>query len=256
MYPVLFKIGGLAFHTYGLLVAIGIVVGFQVIRHWAKKMSLPENQIQDLVFYTVIAGFIGARLFYVLENWNNYRTDILGVFRIWEGGLVFYGGLVAGIICVLVLAKIFRINLWRLADILVTGLAIGHFFGRLGCLSAGCCYGRPAPTGLGITFTNPESLAIVGIPLYPTQLMEAVLVLLLFFLLWFILKKNVAAGITFSIYLVGYGLIRFFVEFYRGDFPRVYFWGLSLAQFISVLAIILGIGLFNYFLFRPDENKS
>lgn len=251
MCPVLFRIGNLVIHTYGVLVAVGLVIGFQVVLYWAKKFSLAENKIQDVIFYAVIFGFIGARLFYVFAEWDNYRSDILGILRVWEGGLVFYGGLLGGALAVLFLVKKFELNLWRVADILVAGLSLGQFFGRLGCFSAGCCYGRPAPANLGVVFTNPESLAILGIPLYPTQLLEAFFVLCLFVLLTFILRKSPRPGVVFSLYLTGYGLIRFFVEFWRGDpFLRHFWLGLSLAQVISLLAVIFGVGLLNYFLFQ------
>jgi len=162
------------------------------------------------------------------------------VFKIWEGGLVFYGGFMAA-----VPVLIWRIRRWRrpvleILDVAAPGLVLAQAVGRFGCLSAGCCYGRACSGALGIVFTSPLSHAPLHQPLYPTQLFHAAADLFIFATLVFLARKTTRQGVVTVAYLLLYGILRFTVEFWRGD-PRGFFAGLSTSQWISILLVAGGL---------------
>jgi phosphatidylglycerol:prolipoprotein diacylglycerol transferase len=180
MFPVLFKIGKWPIYTYGLFIAIGTIVAILFVGREAKKLGQDHEQIMDLCIYLLIAAIVGSRLFYIFSNPKLFLSDPLEIFRIWNGGLVFYGGFVIALVTAILYLKRKKLSLFLTADIMAPPLALGHFFGRLGCLFAGCCYGKATDLPWAITFTNTESLAPLGVPLHPTQLYAAINNLLIF----------------------------------------------------------------------------
>ncbi len=253
MCPILFTIplfGGLKLHTYGVMVALGFLVGILWVNYEAHRLKLPAERLMDLSFYIVLGAIFGSRLFYVLASDPEFWSHPLDFFKIWEGGLVFYGGLMGAVIVSVWYLRKHHLNFWKVADIFMPGVALGHVFGRLGCLSAGCCYGRLS-THLkwAVIFpSHPENLAPAGIPLYPTQLMEAVAELLIFFILFFFRKKKKFDGQVMLLYLILYSLLRIILEFFRGDFAREFVVGhvFSLAQVLSFIFILLALILWRF----------
>ncbi|MCK9583111.1 MAG: prolipoprotein diacylglyceryl transferase [Endomicrobiales bacterium] len=242
MHPILFNLFGITIHTYGLLVALGLVAGTIYFTNRAKLIGVNEQKAIDLVFYTVLFGFIGARLLYVLLNISYFASNPVDIFKVWEGGLVFFGGLIGGAAAWLVfISKNKMGNVWALADILAPSLVLAHFFGRIGCFFAGCCYGSSANGPLCVTFSDKNSLAPIGIPLLPTQLFEAALLMFLFVFLHLYSKGVRTAGKVLALYIVIYGTGRFVIEFFRGDERGAFLLGLSPAQVISFVLIGLGI---------------
>jgi phosphatidylglycerol---prolipoprotein diacylglyceryl transferase len=243
MHPVLFTIplfGGLKLHTYGLMVAIAFLVGIAWVGHEAKRVGEPPEKLTDLCFYIVVAAIVGSRLFYVIEEEPGFWRHPLDFFKIWEGGLVFYGGLIGAVAVSIWYMRRHRLNFWKVADIFMPGVALGHVFGRLGCFSAGCCYGRPAPAGfpMAVTFPpDPNGLAPAGVPLYPSQLFESAAELVIFLILLSFRKKKKFDGQVMLLYLILYSISRTILEFYRGDLERGFLFGhtLSVAQFVSLL---------------------
>jgi phosphatidylglycerol:prolipoprotein diacylglycerol transferase len=241
---VLFKIGPLTLHTYGFFVALGFLLGLVWCSRESRKRQLDPEIIPDLFFYVVIAALVGARLLYVVLNISYFSRHPLAVFKIWEGGLVFYGGFLAA-----VPVLIWRIRRWRrpaleILDVAAPGLVLAQAVGRLGCLSAGCCYGRACSSRIGIVFTSPLSHAPLHQPLYPTQLFHAAADLFIFLVLVGLSRKASRPGVVAVCYLVLYGVLRFTVEFWRGD-PRGFFAGLSTSQWISL--VLIGCGLLLWF---------
>ncbi len=240
MHPVLLKIGPLTLHTYGFFVALGFLLGLFWCSRESRRRRLDPEIIPDLFFYVVIAALAGARLLYVLLNWKYFYGNPLAVFKIWEGGLVFYGGFLAA-----VPVLVWRIRRWQrpaleILDVAAPGLVLAQAVGRFGCLSAGCCYGRACPGPLGIVFTSPLSHAPLNQPLYPTQLFHAAADFFIFLVLVRLSGKAPRRGVVAVCYLLLYGLFRFTIEFWRGD-PRGFFAGFSTSQWISLLLIACGL---------------
>jgi phosphatidylglycerol---prolipoprotein diacylglyceryl transferase len=243
MHPVLIRFGPLTIHTYGFLIAIGFLVALWLAAIQAKKDGISTGKIMDLGFYILLAAIIGSRLFFILINAGHYIEHPLDVFKIWEGGLVFYGGVLLAVPVAVWYMKRNGLVLWSTADIFAPSIAIGHVFGRLGCLSAGCCHGRPADNlPWGIIFTDPECLAPTNVLLHPTQLYESSGELLIFLALILLRTRKSFDGQLFMTYLILYSLLRFIVEFFRGDVGRGFIMAnISVSQGISLLLFILAI---------------
>lgn len=242
MYPILLRIGPLTLHSYGVLVATGFIVGIMLAVNQAKKQGISRGKILDLAFYILIAAIVGSRLLFVLMEYKYYIKNPLNIIKLWEGGLVFFGGLLLTIPVVIIYAKKNLLPIWRVADIFAPSIAIGHAIGRLGCFSAGCCHGKPTDLPWGVTFTDPNSLAIKGVPLHPTQLYEALAELGIFIFLISWQRHKRFEGQLFWLYLLLYSVTRFIIEFFRGDEIRGFIYnGFSTAQGISVVLFLIAI---------------
>ncbi len=247
MHPVLFIIpifGGIEIHTYGVLVATGFMVGMLLLNREAARRGENPEQVADLAFYIIAGAIVGARIAYVIfSEPEHFLREPLAIFRIWEGGLVFYGGLIGAAVTTIWYTRRRRLRFWLYADILAPVLALGHSIGRLGCLMAGCCYGRAAPLGTWWAITFPAGvggLAPVGTPLYPTQLMESMAEFVIFLFLMLIRRRTKFEGQLFIVYLMIYSVVRSILEMFRGDTIRGFIidpW-LSTSQAISVVVLI------------------
>jgi len=240
MFPILIKLGPVTIHTYGVLIAIGFILGLALAVRQAKKQGIPADKIIDLGFYMLIAAIIGSRLFFVLVEAGHFLRNPLDIFKIWQGGLVFYGGVIFAIPVGIWYAKKKGLDIWGTADIFAPSLAIGHAIGRLGCFSAGCCYGEHAENlPWAVTFMNPDSLAKLGVPLHPTQLYESAGEFINFIILIVLRKHQSFKGQLLWTYLLIYSVIRFTVEFFRGDEVRGFIFGsISISQGISILLFL------------------
>jgi phosphatidylglycerol:prolipoprotein diacylglycerol transferase len=244
MHPILFRFGPITIHTYGVLVAFGFLLGLGLAVRQAKKKGIPSDKIVDVGFYILLSAIIGSRLFFIFINISYYIKNPLDIFKIWEGGLVFYGGILFAIPTVIWYAKKNGLALWSMADVFAPSIAIGHSIGRIGCFFAGCCYGKPAD-GLpwAVIFTNPQSLAPIGIPLHPTQLYESAGEFINFLILITLRRYKSFDGRLFLTYVLLYSVLRFIVEFFRGDVSRGFIiYNLSISQGISILMFLVAIG--------------
>lgn len=240
MYPILFSIGNITLRTYGLFVAIGVLAGYNYARYQGyHRRNIDPLFLSNVLFYTIIIGFIGGRLMYVLLNLNYYKKDVISIFKFWEGGLVFYGGFILGLLFGILYIKLKKRSLLDILDVVTPGLYLGLALGRIGCFCAGCCYGRPTESFLGVIFTHYESLAPTGIKLLPTQLFEFVYSLIIFLITHFLLIKNLLNGQLFFLGGIMYSVFRFINEFYRWDDRGGSIFGLSPSQVISIIIFIL-----------------
>jgi phosphatidylglycerol:prolipoprotein diacylglycerol transferase len=242
MYPILFRLGGFNVYSYGFFVALGFVAGVVLPGLRARKKGIPFERIVDLFFYSVLSAILGSRILFVLVNLDIYRENPLAVFKIWEGGLVFYGGLVLAIGVSLAYMKWHRLPIWKFADLFSPSIALGLFFGRIGCFFAGCCYGKETFLFWGVTFRDMNSLARLNVPLHPTQLYEAASSLAIFFFLDRLEGKKTFDGQVFWFFLLLYSTARFFIEILRDD-PRGFLFGemLSTSQGIGILLAMISI---------------
>ena len=248
MHPLLFKLGPFAIHTYGLVVAVGFLTAVEVAKAQAARAGLDRHRVADMAFWVLLVGFCGARTLYMCtRGWDYFMSDPMQFFRIWEGGLVFFGGPLAVVPWATWYLKRHRVPVWPVLDAMTPGLVIAHAIGRVGCVFSGCCYGRPTTEPWGIILDHSPLVepALRHTPLHPVQLYESFSLLLLFALLIALSRRRIFPGAIAVTYLVIYPLIRSVVETYRGDLARGFIiepW-LSTSQFISALVLFAGVGL-------------
>jgi len=242
MYPTLINLGMFSIHTYGLFIAIGFLAGMLLARREALRVGLNPEKITDLTFYLLIAAIVGSRLFYVFTAPEAFFKNPLEIFKIWNGGLVFFGGFIAALTTALIFMKKYSLPIWMTCDLLAPSLALGHFFGRIGCFFAGCCYGKQCDLPWAVSFNHPDSLAPLGVPLHPTQLYSSMSNLMIFSILWFWRRRKTFDGQIFWIYILLYGTLRSLIEQLRGDFRGATVFGiLSLSQTIGLSLAITAI---------------
>ena len=250
MYPVLFELGPLKLYTYGLMMALGFLAATIWGARRARNYRINPDFISNLSWVYIIGGVIGGRATFLLVEEGVEELFSWRFFEIWQGGMVFYGGLIVAILATYFFCRSKRISFWVIADILAPCIAIGHALGRVGCVFAGCCYGKQCDLPWAITFTNPRGLAPLNIPLHPTQLYEFLGNLAIAGLLVLIERtKSLSRGTLFALYIFMYALLRGTVEVYRGDFARgfVTFGGmyenewLSTSTFISIVMVAVSL---------------
>jgi len=235
MYPILIEFGFFKIFTYGLLVATGFLVAILLASSRAEKEGLDSQKVLDLCFYVMVSALLGARLLYVIVEYRYFLDSPLEIFKFWKGGLVFYGGLILGVLISLWYLKRNQMPMWKTADLLAPSIALGQSIGRWGCFFAGCCYGKKTDVAWGITFTDPRSLAPFGISLHPTQVYLSLNAVFIFIFLMWLSKRKVFDGQILWSYGILYSIGRFLIEYFRGDdrgFPVEQV--LSTSQFVGV----------------------
>ena len=248
MYPELFSLGPITVYSYGVLLAISYLVGLWLAMRRARAWGLDANRVLDLGIYIIIAALIGAKLLLLVVDFDQFRQSPADLMSLARSGGVFYGGLILAVLVAFWYVHKHRLPLWTTCDVFAPGIALGHLTGRLGCLAAGCCYGRPTSLPWGITFTNPLAAANVGtplgIPLHPTQIYEAGAELLILVVLLATEKRGRPfPGRTFWGYMFLYAVSRYIIENYRGD-PRGTVFGIfSTSQFISLVLAPLSLAM-------------
>lgn len=242
MHKVAFQLGEFTIYWYGVFLAVGFVAGLWSASRRALNSGIAAEKILDAGPWLIVGTIIGARLLYVISYWQRDFADkpIWEIFMIRHGGLVYYGGLIGASLACVLYAWVRKLPLWKTADILAPSIALGYFFGRFGCLMNGCCYGRPTDLPWAIKF--PPDHETRGIPVHPSQVYDSLLNLGLYFGLEALFRRKKFDGQVFAAYLVGYALMRAFVESFRGDYAVYYLGGWATpAQLVS--AGILATGL-------------
>ena len=263
MYPILFEIGGFSVYTYGVLLAAAYLLGLQFAIVRGRQRGLDPNRTMDLGIWIIISALVGAKLLLLIVEFDTFKNNPAELKTLLRSGGVFYGGLIAAVAVALWYLWRHRMPMWTVTDAFAPGIALGHVIGRLGCLFAGCCYGRQAPDlPWAITFTseyaNKNVGTPIGVPLHPTQLYEAGAELLIMILLLATERRGRPfPGRTFWGYLLLYGVSRFIIEFYRGD-ARGLVGSLSTSQFVSILIVPISIVMLILLSrrFTPDSKAS
>ena len=240
--PVTGAAGGVT--TYALCLFLGAGVAIALTGWLGRRRGLPGFDLLAVGLLALVGGLAGAKVFYLLLNGPEVVARFGWRALLSGGGYVWYGGLLGGVVAVLLYARAYGLPKRVLADLAAPGLALGQAFGRVGCFSAGCCYGLPAPgSPLAVVFP-PGAIAPPGIPRYPTQLFEATgLVILAGILLVLLLRRRAwRDGAIFWIYLMSYAVLRYVVEIYRGDDRGPMFGPFSPSQVIA-LGVLLGGGV-------------
>jgi len=251
-------------YSYGFMAMLGFIAAVLVARWRAKRVGASPQNAADVAMFALLGGIIGSRIFYVFQNRAYYfdtsRPDwsVLDFFKLWEGGLVFYGGFIGAVILAGIVMRVRKEKMLPMLDVLAPSLALGHAFGRIGCLMRGCCYGRPTAEGAwwgirfpenAVPYTSPSACRYgdripAGTSLFPTQIVSALDLLIVFGLLSLYFKHRRGKGEVFAVYMMLYSIHRFAVEFFRGDthLPGVF----SSAQWIGLVAFFAGAGLWVY----------
>lgn len=248
MHPILFEVGGFTIYSYGVLLAAAYLLGLRFALIRARRRGVNPQRVMDLGIWIIVGALIGAKLLLLVVDFRQFTAsprELLGLVR--SGG-VFYGGLIGGLGVALWYIRRHTLPLWTTTDVFAPGIALGHVVGRLGCLMAGCCFGRPASVPWAITFHDAAAAANVGtplgIPLHPTQLYEAgAEAAILLMLLSLERRGRSFPGRTFWSYMLLYGISRFAIEFFRGDARGMVFDVLSTSQFVSVILVPLAIAM-------------
>jgi len=245
MYPEVFHISFL--HTYGVLVAAAFLVALWIAGRLAKEARLDPEAITNLGIYCALSAIVGAKLMMFLIDipyYAQHPDEIFSLSTLQAGG-VFYGGLIAALAVAFWYMRKTRLPALPTADIFAPGIALGHAIGRLGCFSAGCCWGRETHLPWAVTFTDPEANRLVGvplgIPLHPTQLYESAAELVIFAILLLSVRRPHVPGAVISLYLMLYSTARFLVEFVRfHEQPNPFGGPLNTSQWISLVLFSLG----------------
>lgn len=236
-------IGQLQIPTYGLMLVLAFAGAGIVFYRLAPRAGLPRSDAFNALALMVVGGGVGAKLAYMLGLLPHWRELRPYGWRIWlselaGGGMVFYGGMIGGLLVLFLYLRHFNLPVPATLDVAAVALPLGQAIGRLGCFSVGCCYGLPWQHGIAL----PHSLiAPRGIPLVPTQLIESSFCLLLSVALYLYFRKGPETGSTVRLYLLGYGIFRFLIEFLRGDVLRGFIGPLSVSQWISLAAIAFAV---------------
>lgn len=208
----------------------------------AMLVGIHPETVIDAGLWLLVGTIVGARTLYVISYWNESFAGrpLTEIFMVQHGGLVFYGGLVGASLACIVFAAVKKLPLWKLADVLAPSIALGSFFGRGGCLMNGCCYGRPTTLPWGIQF--PKGHETYPNYVHPTEIYDGLLNLVLYFSLAWLFRRRSFDGQVFAVYLICYAALRSFVEYFRGDYTPVHYWGgLTPGQIVSICAAIVGI---------------
>jgi len=250
MYPILFRVGNFPVNTYGVFLALAFLCAIFVTVRLAERDGLPKERIYDLCLWLLLSSLIGSKLLMLFTE-PEYRANPKLLFSLdfLRSGGVFYGGLIGAVLAGFLLMRRWKLPWWKTADACAPGIALGNFFGRQGCFSAGCCWGKPTTLPWGVQFSEAGH-EITGVPtgihLHPTQLYESFTMLIVFFFLLWLHKKKRFSGQVILAYVVIYAAVRFLIEFVRDD-PRgdvlglTTLTGLSTSQLIGLLAGIAAL---------------
>lgn len=236
--PVIFSLGPLQVRWYGAMYVVGFLIGGAILKYLANKKFWPldKEAIDKYITMLIIGMFIGARLFYIVfYNWEYYSANLLDILAVWKGGLSFHGAVFGMCTATWYFARQHNLHFFQIADSMAVAGSPGLFFGRMGNFINGELYGRVTDSWAGIIFPGGGPF-----PRHPSQLYEGVLEgIVLFAILFFIHKRERFYGVVSSVFLLGYGVFRFVVEFFREPDAQLgyYFGYFTMGQFLCLAMI-------------------
>lgn len=243
MDPVAFKIFGIEVMWYGVLISLAVIIGTVLALRETKRQGVDENDFIDLLLYAIPIAIVGARLYYVIFNWNYYKDDLVQILNFRGGGLAIHGALISAVIVAVIFTRKRHIDFWKMADIAAPSIVLGQAIGRWGNYINQEAYGTPTDL--------PWGIMVNGVKVHPTFLYESIGDFSIFlFLLWYRRNREKVSGEVFLIYIMLYSLVRFFVEGLRTD--SLMLGPIRVAQLVSVLGIVLSL----YYLLRKRKEKD
>ena len=247
MHPILFTIGPITIYSYGVMLALAVLVCTYFLSVDGKRYQISQETAYDLVFWCMLWGIVGARIFYVFIEWPYFSSNLWEIPMLQKGGLAWQGGFLGGTLAGIWFARRKKLSLKPLSDLAAPYIALGQSIGRIGCFLNGCCYGKPVPWGIYFPTHNAR--------LYPTQLFETAGLFIIFLILKKAQTKPHQAGFIFVFYLWLAAIERFIVEFYRADHDLLWL-GLSLTQFVAVGVFVAGIVMAVILRRKPKNLKA
>lgn len=247
MYPILFRLGPITIYTVGVIHALGYYVGIYWILKHSSEYGIDKDRLSEFLIILIVFSIIGARVFSILFDGSlkYYLQHPLAMLMLWNGGFTFYGGFIFAVIAGVLYLRKYKFDLWNIADLMAPALALGLAVGRLGCFASGDSFGKPTNLPWAVVFSNPHSMAPVGIPLHPTQLYSVLTNSLVFITLIYLKRKQRFKGQLAFAFVLLYGVTRSFVEIFRADPRGVYFGGIiSTSQIISLIVILVALVIY------------
>jgi len=235
MAPVIYSCSLFTIYTYGVFVAVAFLAATWLITRHAVRLGFDPEVIGNFLIFALVCGILSARIFYIVLNWSEFSSDLPEIFRLYHGGLIWYGGLIGAMLCGVLFLKKKRLSIPAVADLCAPYLALAQAIGRIGCFFNGCCYGKPSVHGL--------FFPAHGRVLFPSQIVDALSLLLVYAVLRLI--RGQKPGQLFGLYLFLAALQRFLMEFLRGD-ERPFYGGLSIYQWISLGLAAAGILVYTW----------
>jgi len=241
----------LQLNVWGIFVSLGFLVGMVVAYFELKKKKLEASRVYDLAFWIILSAIVGGRLLYVAEHLNIYFAAPLDILKLWQGGMSVYGGFIGAILASVLYLKKYKLDFWQYADAVIFGLPLGLFIGRLGCFFIHDHPGAGTNFFLGVAYSD-------GVR-HDLGLYDSLLGLTIFLIFLFLHRRQWSSGFYVAVFSIVYGAVRFFLDFLRvrdlvGADPR--YFGLTLAQYLSIILVMLGIGLFYKLRFRKAEKLN
>jgi len=263
MYPKILELGPVTIHTYGILLAAAFIAGIWVTSRNAKREGINPDSIWNLGLLIIFSALVGSKILLLFSDYRYYSQNLREIFSLstLRSTGVYYGGLALALGSALFYVLKKRLPAWKMADLAAPGIALGQSIARLGCLSAGCCYGKPTHMPWGITFTSQYAYENVGVPLnvplQPTQIYDSAAAFCLFLLLMWRLPRKHFNGQILLEFLAFYALARFAIEFYRDDDRGFVLYGLlSTSQSIAILTFLGSVALYYFLRRRPKETPQ
>ncbi len=229
-------LGPVSIKTWGLMVALGFLAALLVGIAETKRHQIKPDHMYNIMLLGIIFGLLGGRLLYVAVHWSHYGQNLIDIFKLWEGGAIFYGGFALAAAVIYYYIRKHKLSFWRIADITALSLGIGIFVGRIGCYLIGDHMGKVTEFITGVTY--------FGEIRHNTAMYSSLVGLIFFLVIWPLRKKIKTSGVIFAVFLIWYSFTRFFIDHLRDFDIRVY--GLTGSQYLSVALLIFGIALLIY----------
>jgi len=254
--PVILSIGHFQLRWYGLIVLLAVMIGLWLVIREAQRKGFSKESIQDLAIWVIIGGLIGARLFHVIDHWEDvYSKEPGRILAFWEGGLAIWGAIAGGLIPLAILAWRKHWNLARLLDAYAPGVVMGQAIGRIACIITGDSVGKPTGGPFGLAYTHPDAMVPqLGIYYAPTPIYEILLNSAIFIILWRLRRLRLPDGALFLIYLGLYSTGRFLITFMSNY--REFAFGLNQAQLVSLIGLVVALPLLVHMLILNKQVKA
>ena len=252
--PVLFTIGGLKVHWYGIMIAVGLYAGIQVALRDSPRRGISREALMNVALLGAILGVVGGRLYYVVQNnpsfFLQHPAQILAV---WQGGMAFFGAIFGGALAMAISAWRWRLPFWSLLDVGAIGLTVGQAFGRVGNIINGDIVGYRT-NGWGFEYTNPNTFGPLNTPVQPASLYELLIAVVLFLILWNLRRRVHPEGMLAMIYIALYSVSQFLIFFLRDNVVVVA--GFKQAQITALIALALAIPVMVYLVMHERRSRS
>jgi phosphatidylglycerol---prolipoprotein diacylglyceryl transferase len=251
MYPS-FQVFGLTLHFYSIFYLLGLVSSGILFVYGNKRLKQHRDKMLDCYIYIVIGIMLGAKLMFILANLQTYIGDISKLWTDIRTGFLFYGGFIGAVVVVYFYLRKQKLPYLEVIDSAAVAIPLGHAIGRIGCLFAGCCYGSPTDLPWAIVYPDTCPIAPGGVPLHPAPIYEIILLLTLFAVMMFMRNRTKYKGSLMSLYLIGYSIERFVLEYFRDDYNTVSM-NLTLAQITSIA--LFAVAIVYFFIIKAVNKK-